>query len=148
MDLRAKQIADLKKKGTYTIWERDWVSGKGFVWRKTTATMTKVAYIDKRLEQLGEKIFNTSGDSLKKLGISKHDILEQIGCVRDTIKSLVVKYGCGHSTAYFKRPRMQETEYLAHAFENTFIGNAVFKKYLPDIYQEMIDYIKALKPMQ
>lgn len=148
LDLRAKQIADLKKKGTYTIWERDWVSGKGFVWRKTTTTMTKVAYIDKKLEQLGEKIFNTSGDSLKKLGISKHDVLEQIGCVRDTIKSLVIKYGCGHSTAYFKKPRMQETEYLAHAFENTFIGNAVFKKYLPDIYQEMIDYIKALKPMQ
>lgn len=56
--------------------------------------------------------------------------------------------GGGHSTAYFKRMRMSETEYLAHAFENAFLGNRVFQKYLPDIYNEMIAYIRTLKPIK
>ena len=42
---------------------------------------------------------------------------------------------------------MKETEYLAHAFENAFLGNRVFQKYLPDIYAEMVAYIRALKPI-
>ena len=43
---------------------------------------------------------------------------------------------------------MKETEYLAHAFENAFLGNRVFQKYLPDIYAEMVAYIGALKPIK
>ena len=64
---------------------------------------------------------------------------------RDTIKSLVISYGEGHDDTYFRKPRMKETEYLAHAFENAFIGNRIFEKYLPEIYNEMIAYIKALR---
>ena len=42
---------------------------------------------------------------------------------------------------------MSETEYLAHAFENAFLGNRIFEKYLPDIYEEMIGYINSLKKL-
>lgn len=39
---------------------------------------------------------------------------------------------------------MSEHEYMAHAFENTLKGNVLFKKLMPDIYQEMIDFVHTL----
>ena len=107
-----------------------------------------VEYIDKKLTALSEKIAWMDDDVFVKRGIKKYDVLEQIGSTRDTIKSLVIKYGGGHTTGYFRKTRMKETEYLAHAFENAFLGNRVFQKYLPEIYNEMIAYIRKLKPIK
>lgn len=146
--MRKAQIKKLNKKGEYTLYERKWnhESG-GWYYERVKQTISMVEYIDKKLIALSEKIAWMGDDVFAKRGIKKNDVLEQIGSTRDTIKSLVVKYGGGHSTAYFKKTRMKETEYLAHAFENTFLGNRVFQKYLPEIYSEMITYIKALKPI-
>ena len=107
-----------------------------------------VEYIDKKLQDMTERAWDMKPETFTKLGITKADFFEQIGSTRDTIKSLVITYGSGHSTAYFKRTRMKETEYLAHAFENAFLGNRVFQKYLPDIYNEMVAYIRGLKPIK
>jgi len=104
-----------------------------------------VAYIDHRLKELSGKVIRMSPEVFTRRGISKWDVLEQIGSTRDTIKSLVVSYGDGHSTSYFRRVGAKEAEYLAHAFENAFLGNRVFQKYMPEIYEEMIAYIKTLK---
>lgn len=147
--MRNAQIKMLKKKGEYTLYERKWnhESG-GWYYERTKQTMTMVEYIDKKLVALTEKISWMGNDVFIKRGITKADVIEQIGSTRDTIKSLVVKYGSGHSTSYFRKTRMKETEYLAHAFENAFLGNRVFQKYLPDIYAEMVAYIRALKPIK
>lgn len=147
--MRNAQIKMLKKKGEYTLYERKWnhESG-GWYYERTKQTMTMVEYIDKKLVALTEKIAWMGDDVFIKRGITKADVIEQIGSTRDTIKSLVVKYGSGHSTSYFRKTRMKETEYLAHAFENAFLGNRVFQKYLPDIYAEMVVYIRALKPIK
>lgn len=147
--MRSSQIKMLKKKGEYTLYERKWnhESG-GWYYERTKQTMTMVEYIDKKLVALTEKISWMGNDVFIKRGITKADVIEQIGSTRDTIKSLVVKYGIGHSTSYFRKTRTKETEYLAHAFENAFLGNRVFQKYLPDIYAEMVAYIRALKPIK
>lgn len=147
--MRNAQIKMLKKKGEYTLYERKWnhESG-GWYYERTKQTMTMVEYIDKKLVALTEKIAWMGDDVFIKRGITKADVIEQIGSTCDTIKSLVVKYGSGHSTSYFRKTRMKETEYLAHAFENAFLGNRVFQKYLPDIYAEMVAYIRALKPIK
>lgn len=147
--MRNAQIKMLKKKGEYTLYERKWnhESG-GWYYERTKQTMTMVEYIDKKLVALTEKIAWMGDDVFIKRGITKADVIEQIGCTRDTIKSLVVKYGSGHSTSYFRKTSMKEAEYLAHAFENAFLGNRVFQKYLPDIYAEMVAYIGALKPIK
>ncbi|WP_211231530.1 hypothetical protein [Bacteroides pyogenes] len=148
IDMRNAQIKMLKKKGEYTVYERKWNhKDGGWYHERVTKTMPMVEYIDTKLQQLQEKILGMKEDVFQKRGITKWDAIEQIGSTRDTIKSLVVKYGSGHTTSYFKKTRMSETEYLAHAFENTFLGNRVFQKYLPDIYNEMIAYIRALKPI-
>lgn len=146
--MRNAQIKVLKKKNEYTLWERRWnYESGGWYFEKVTQSMSMVEYVDKKLTQLMERVFDMKEDTFIKRGITKWDVIEQIGSTRDTIKSLVVQYGAGHKTSYFRKTRMKETEYLAHAFENAFLGNRVFQKYLPEIYAEMVAYIKALKPL-
>jgi hypothetical protein len=76
------------------------------------------------------------------------DAIEQYGAVEDTIKALTLIYGQGHDDDYFAIHTKRETEYIAHAFENAFIGNKQFKKLLPEIYDDMVDYIRQLKKVQ
>ena len=145
--MRGQQIKALLKKEKYTIRQREWDAENGkFIWVKKEKLMSRVAYIDRRLNELNDKVWNMNNDTFTRMGITKRDVIEQIGSTLDTIKSLVISYGSGHSDAYFRVPRMKETEYLAHAFENAFLGNEVFKKFLPDIYAEMVAYVRALKP--
>jgi hypothetical protein len=145
-NLRAKQITWLRQKDTFTVWNRqyDYATSK-YVNAKLTTKMSRVAYIDHKLKDLSSKIYHMKAETFTKMGITKWDVLEQIGSTRDTIKSLVVSYGDGHTTRYFKTVGMKEAEYLAHAFENAFLGNVVFKKYMPSIYEEMIEFIRTLK---
>lgn len=147
--MRNAQIKMLKNKKEYTIYERKWnhESG-GWYYERVKKEMSMVEYIDKKLQDMAERAWSMKPETFTKLGITKADFFEQIGSTRDTIKSLVIKYGSGHSTAYFRKTRMKETEYLAHAFENAFLGNRVFQKYLPDIYNEMVAYIRGLKPIK
>lgn len=115
-----------------------------YVYEKSTVKMAKIGEISSRLDAIYKKIHRMQSSVFTKRGISKHDVLEQIGSVQDTIKSINNSHGWGHSTAYFKRPGMKEAEFLAHCFENSFAGNPVFKKYLPDLYEDMVRYIKSL----
>ncbi len=75
-----------------------------------------------------------------------HDTMEKIGAVADSIMSLNPNYGWGHSKAYFKQKGKKEAEFIAHMFENKFSGNNVFKKELPELYNDMIKVTNDLKP--
>ena len=55
-------------------------------------------------------------------------------------------YGYGHSKKYYRNAGKREAEFIAHAFENKFIGNEIFKKIAPDLYKDMIKMIDDLKP--
>lgn len=87
--------------------------------------------VDKKLFDLGLRAYKNDN----------HDLLEKVGCVRDTLMALNPKYGAGHSAAYYKREGNKEAEFLAHAFENKFSGNEVFKKYLPELYEDTVKLI-------
>lgn len=63
---------------------------------------------------------------------------------QDTLMSLNPTYGQGHNAEYWKNDGFKEAEFIAHAFENKFIGNSVFQKHMPDLYQEMIDLLDDL----
>jgi hypothetical protein len=141
-DLRAEQIKRLKKQAKRKVWEFNKVND---CYEKTVKKMSLVEHIDVKLKQLNTKIKSMDEKTFTKRGITKDDVVEQILAVRDAVKSLVPKYGDGHETSYFKKPGKKEGECLAHAFENSFIGNEVFKKYMPDVYKEMVEYINALK---
>lgn len=101
--------------------------------------------ISERLDRLYFKIRSMKDETFTKRGITKQDVIEQIAAVQDTLKSLINSVGWGHSTSYFKTKGLSEAEYIAHCFENAFIGNRIFQKYLPTEYAEMIAFIKSLK---
>lgn len=147
-ELRMNQISRLKvmvkdrQETTNVTYENGkWVSST----TTKEVTVSKAKAISDRLDRIYRKIRSMKEETFTKRGITKADVIEQICSVQDTLKSLVPSVGWGHSNAYFKNAGLKEAEYLAHCFENTFIGNRVFQKYLPKEYAEMIAYIKSLK---
>lgn len=82
-------------------------------------------------------------ERLKKLVVhftkrNNHDMIEQTYAALDTLMSLNPKFGFGHRPSYWKRSGMKEAEFLAHMFENKFKGNKLFKKVMPELYDDMI----------
>ena len=145
-DLRDKQIARLREKVETTVTKRKWdPDKKAFVTETKKTKLMKAKVLSERLDRLYRKIYSMDDATFTKRGITKHDVIEQIAAVQDTLKSLIVSVGWGHSTSYFKGAGKSEAEYLAHCFENAFIGNRVFQKYLPTEYAEMIAFIRSLK---
>lgn len=96
-----------------------------------------------------DKLYKKLEKSVDKIGWGaaykeNYDRVEQANAFADTLKSLNIKYGGGHSDSYFMRPWMAETEFLAHAFENTFGGNKVFKRLAKDLYEDSIKLVNSL----
>ena len=144
--LRDKQIARLREKVETTVTKRRWdPDKKEFVTETRKTKQMKAKVLSERLDRLYRKIYSMDDATFTKRGITKHDVIEQIAAVQDTLKSLIISVGWGHSSSYFKGAGKSEAEYLAHCFENAFIGNRVFQKYLPTEYAEMIAFIRSLK---
>lgn len=110
---------------------------------RTSKTITKLMadYRDKYKDDFGKiddrlKVFQKYAFRNKN-----YELLEKVIAVRDTVMSLNTRYGMGHTKEYFSNPGKKEAEFIAHSFENKFIGNNVFKKVMPELYN---DTIKAL----
>lgn len=146
-DLREKQIERLRKKVKTTVTEHKYDFGTGTY--KTTTRQTSIMYakqLSARIDAVYERLKKFGDDVFTRRGITKRDALEQIGSLQDTLKSLVNSSGVGwgHSTSYFNSLSMRRHEYLAHCFENTYLGNRAFEHFMPTEYREMIDLIKSL----
>jgi len=79
--------------------------------------------------------------------LSAKDFTSFHGAMSDFFGALTKnKIGYGHSNAYYTRGGVysQVAEVLAHSFENYYLGNPVFKKLYPKIYQETIELIETL----
>lgn len=146
-DLREKQIARLRKKvkTTVTDYKYDYATGT----YKTTTRQTSIMYakqLSARIDAVYERLKKFGDDVFTRRGITKRDALEQIVSLQDTLKSLVNSNGVGwgHSTSYFNSLSMRRHEYLAHCFENAYLGNRAFEHFMPTEYKEMIDLIKSL----
>jgi len=85
-------------------------------------------------------------ENLKVYSSGDRNESEKIGAVLDTVMSLNKNYGSGHPAAYWKTPGHPEAEFIAHAFENKFAENEVFKKVAPELYEDMRKLIDELKP--
>ena len=149
--IREAQRKRLMEKVTYHTKELEWVTNKetgSGSWEYVTKPV-KIARADaicRRIDAVLDRMAGMKPETFKRLfpGMTRADYGEAALAVKDTIKSLIVKYGAGHSTKYFSYSGMKETEWLAHCFENTFAGNSVFKHFMPTEYKEMVDYIKSL----
>lgn len=146
--MRNKQKKWLKEQIVWHSYVPRWdTTTKSKYYARTEIVSSRIEQIEYRLNELSRKVYRMGDDAFTSRGITKYDVIEQILSARDTIMSLNPNYGAGHTKSYFSRKGFKEAEYLAHAFENAFLGNPVFKKYMPDIYREMVEYINNLKPL-
>ena len=122
----------------------DSVEGR-LVVRQTVGEVRKISAISDKLVRMGTKIYSMSDETFIRRGITKGDVLEQICATLDVIQSLNPMYGMGHSRSYMLKEGMREAEFIAHCFENAFSGNTVMKKYLSELYEDMIKYVRELK---
>lgn len=86
---------------------------------------------------------NFYADVQKAFRSGDNDEIEKITSFADTLMALNPRFGAGHTKAYFNLPGRKEAEFIAHAFENKFIGNSYFEKVAPELYRDMIAYIEA-----
>lgn len=80
-------------------------------------------------------------DFLANKKIEQHN---QIGSTMDTLMALNMNFGGGHSKKYYKKKGNAEAEFIAHAFENKYVGNPYFKKHMPELYDELVAWVEGL----
>ena len=106
---------------------------------KTSATSNKNywnnyrPYLDNKIRKDFPKLTDT-------------ELKEYSGAVADYLCSLTNnQLGWGHGWRdYFRFKSMQYEEFMAHAYENRFVGNPVFKKYFPELYDDLIKLVDQL----
>lgn len=130
-------------------WKKELMKKQEYTFRKggriATLNLPRIEYVSYQLDEIRARVNKMDDATLAKRGITKDDVTEQIGSVQDTIMALNPTYGWGHTKAYYKRADMRHAEFISHAFENAFVGNEVFKKYLPELYDDMVGFINTLK---
>ena len=153
-DVRDRQITRLRKreKATYYTTEKVWNHKKGkYELQKVRheVNQMKIVTLSAKINNIYRRIKDKKSDDpiFKRFGITKGDAIEQFCALMDTLRSLVNRddVGWGHKVSYFKNHGMKEHEYLAHTFENAFIGNRVFQLLMPTEYAEMIALAKSFK---
>lgn len=158
LDLRAKQRERLRKREKDFYWREERVehydpeTGRySYTTKKVKEEVNhmRILTLSKKIDNIYNKLYGKKEDDpiFTRFGIKKQDAIEQICAVMDTLRSLVNRsdVGWGHSVEYFKQGTHPEHEWLAHCFENAFLGNKCFQILMPVEYQEMIDYIRTLK---
>lgn len=123
-------------------------------WQNNIKDMPEVAdAMDKFRKQFakdGDRLYKEIDERLYKLGYYAYqkgwnDLVQQAGAAHDTLMSLNPKFGAGHSKEYWKIKGNKEAEFIAHMFENKYIGNPAFKKVMPDLYEEMIKLADTIR---
>ncbi|MBO9671951.1 MAG: hypothetical protein J7577_00790 [Sphingobacteriaceae bacterium] len=146
------QIGDRAKKSR---WQAEKVVyheyGHAIDWQKgmrmdgeVTALMNEFRAILSKNKNAGYKELHDKFYDDIKIGYktNNHDEIEKITSFADTLMSLNPNFGAGHTKAYFNIEYTKEAEFIAHAFENKFLGNSYFEKIAPELYKAMIVYIE------
>jgi hypothetical protein len=106
-------------------------------------------------EKLGKTDFEWKAVYLRNKGkfegINDKDLAELVADYTDTIEALSKgKFGYGHGKKYFTEfgGYKRQREWFAHASENYWIGNPIFKAEFPELYEQMNDYYRefVIKP--
>ena len=74
------------------------------------------------------------------------DVQEMAGNAMDALQALTnSRYGAGHPVSYMNKAAKKEAEMFAHSMENFLDGNPVFKKIMPEVYEESIKFVGSIK---
>lgn len=99
----------------------------------------------KDLDQYTKTIWDPSlrDPMFKNMPENKYNKL--LSSAADTLAAITRKdIGWGHSATYFRDDAKRYMEFLAHAFENKYVGNPVFKHYYPELYDDLVNLMDEL----
>jgi hypothetical protein len=99
----------------------------------------------KDLDQYTKTIWDPSlrDPMFKNMPENKYNKL--LSSAADTLAAITRKdIGWGHSAAYFRDDPKRYMEFLAHAFENKYVGNPVFEYYYPELYYDLVSLMDEL----
>lgn len=109
----------------------------------------KTQEISKKLNELGWFSRTENYKNIKEFAdLTQEQYINYLTGYADTIEALTKgKAGWGHGKTYYSRfsGSYRYMEFFAHAMENTFVGNPVFKYYDIDLYNDMIKMIRELQ---
>ena len=122
-DIKSRAMLDFVEK-----WEKKFGKGNSAKRRAIEEELeNKLRYItfDK---EVAEEFADYSRGEVRAMGIA----------TADTIMALTgARAGFGHTKSYMKAI-YGKMEIFAHVFENKYLGNPVFKKYFPELYDDML----------
>jgi len=112
-------------------------------WKKDILNKSNIKKYFDEINSLSYESFETIG---KKLGYTNSRIfLDDMGSLKDTFGALTKeRIGGGHGVSYYKKVNKQWHEFIAHAYENRFQGNKLFKSMYPEMYDDMIKMVDEL----
>lgn len=77
--------------------------------------------------------------------LTDDEFLESYAAMADYFGAMTKnKVGWGHYNSYYSNLSWRHAEMLAHAFENKYAGNPVFKYFFPEIYEDTIKWLDEL----
>lgn len=97
------------------------------------------------MEALNKDLFKTFTEEVKGITDSalRADVSEQINVIADVLGSLTKgRLGGGHSKAYYKRKNRYYAEIFAHGASLRYVENPIFKKYLPELHDDIVNLVK------
>jgi|GEM_PF-2653151 len=99
----------------------------------------------KRFAEVDKKLWELYHDARRS---GHYDRRYQCVAAQDTLMSLDPRYGQGHGRDYWENEGFKEAEFIAHLFENRFVGNEVFREAMPELYAEMVELADRLHPLR
>lgn len=96
---------------------------------------------NKGFKDLHKKMWDEGFDYFNK---DKHTLMHQSVAAQDALMSLNKNFGQGHASDYWDIAGRPEAEFIAHAFENYYNGNIIFKRNMPELYNETIKLVKEI----
>ena len=112
-------------------------------WKKDVLNKSKLKKYFDEINGISYQSFETLG---RKLGYTNsREFIDDIGAMKDTFGALTKeRIGGGHGVSYYKKVNNQWHEFIAHAYENRFQGNKLFKSMYPEMYNDMIKMVDEL----
>lgn len=156
---KLKAMVYAHETGHYVAYSRKWIE-RGFSarqhkyakelkdtfdkWYKFSMSNREKLYTE--LEELrfeGRKLIKKLGYPDTKEGQFLY--MDDYANIRDTFGALTrERIGGGHGKSYYKDFSWQMHEFIAHSYENRFVGNKLFKYAFPDLYDDMIRMVNEL----
>lgn len=120
-------------------------------WRKSSAWKDLFKKFQDAVNKDGGKALEAAlrakATSLGGMAKMTSNDVEQLGAYADTLQSLVsghrYVWNFGHSVSYWKGDKLL-AEFIAHASENYWGGNNLFKELYPELYREMCKLVKSM----